>query len=146
MGTKRLGNDHMLWIESATPGTYNLIAGQGNVAITRNSSTVDTTSKDDGKYGSGAPGIATLAVTLAVIPKLPDTNGWTRLETLSNASPQLPFNIQIRKNGAAAVTGDAVFQCSVYGNIDGTDFNQNAPVSGKVNLIAAAAPTVDALA
>jgi hypothetical protein len=32
---KKLGNDYRLWIESATPGTYNMIKGQQDLSINR---------------------------------------------------------------------------------------------------------------
>lgn len=146
MASKKLGSDYMVWIESAVPGTYNLILGQGNCTINRSSSNIDTTSKDDGAYGTGAPGPRALSVDLDILPKLPDANGYTRLETLSNANPAAPFNIQIRKGGTAGLEADAVFTCSVYGNLDSTSFGQAAATSAKVTFTAAAAPTVDALA
>ncbi|MGE3304284.1 MAG: hypothetical protein AB7M12_14360 [Hyphomonadaceae bacterium] len=147
MPSKKLGSDHLVWIESAVAGTYNPILGQGDCIINRSSSNIDTTSKDDGDYGTGAPGPRALSVDLDVLPKLPDANGYTRLETLSNASPRAPFNIQIRKGGlAGASPADVVFQCSVYGNLDNTSFGQAAAVKSKVTFLAAAAPTIDALA
>lgn len=145
MGTKILGNQYMLWVESATPGTYVLPAGQGNIRISRGSSKIDTSSKDDGRYGSGAPGLIDLGVSGSLRPKLPDT-AYTRLETLANANPPVPFNIQIRKNGTAATSSDAVFQCSMYSNLDNTDFPQNGVGEASYSLMAAAAPTIDALA
>ncbi|HEY1605621.1 MAG TPA: phage tail tube protein [Allosphingosinicella sp.] len=146
MSTKILGNNYLLWIESAVAGTYNYPLGQGNLSITRSSSKVDTTSKDDGRYGSSGPGLIDLGVSLEIMPKLPDATGYTRLETLSLANPPAPFNIQIRKNGTSGASGDVVFQCSVYGNLDSSDFNQNAAGSVKASFVAAAAPTVDTLA
>jgi predicted secreted protein len=141
-----LGSDYLVWVESAVAGTYNYIRGQGTATINRGSSTIDTTSKDDGDYGTSAPGPRSLSVDLDIIPKLPDANGYTRLETLSNASPRTPFNIQIRKGGTTASGTDVVFQCSVYGNLDSTAFGQAAAGTVKTSLLAAAAPTVDTLA
>lgn len=147
MPTKKLGSDYMVWVESATPGTYNLILGQGDLTVNRSSSNIDTTTKDDGAYGTGAPGPRALSVDLNVIPKLPDATGYTRLETLSNASPAAPFNIQIRKGGTAGATpADVVFAGSVYGNLDSTTFGQSAAAGIKATFTAAAAPTTDILA
>lgn len=143
---KLLGSNYMVWIESATPGTYNLILGQGDCSINRGSSEIDTTSKDDGDYGTGAPGPRKLSVDLNILPKLPDTTGYTRLETLSNASPRVPFLMQIRKGGVTGGAPDVVFQCSVYGNLDSSSFGQAAAAGVKATFIAAAAPTVDTLA
>lgn len=146
MGTKKLGPDYMLWIESATPGTYNLIQGQGDLSISRSAAKIDTTSKDDLGYGTSAPGLRDLSLSLSVKPKLPDANGYTRLESLCNASPQLPFNVQVRKGGATGGTPDVVFQCLVYGSLDESSFPQAGAVEAKVGFYAAAAPTVDTLA
>jgi predicted secreted protein len=135
MATKLLGNNYLLWVESAVAGTYNYPLGQGQCGITRNSSTIDTTSKDDGKYGSGAPGIATVTVSVDILPKLPDASGYTRLESLCNANPQVPFNIQIRKAGTAGASGDVVFQALVYGNLDSTSFPQNGSGAVKATFV-----------
>jgi hypothetical protein len=144
---KKLGNDYRLWIESAVPGTYNMIAGQQDLAINQSGGTIDTSTKDDFPYGTAGPGLRAISIPYALIPNLPDANGFTRLETLSNAAVATPFNIQIRKGGSAGVTpGDVVFACSCYN----TDFNishgQNDAVKATGTLVAAAAPTTNALA
>jgi len=146
MPKKILGSDYGVWVESAVAGTYNYVLGQGDCTINRGSSSIDTTSKDDGDYGTSAPGPRSLSVDLNIIPFLPDANGYTRLESLSNASPRVPFNIQIRKGGKTGTGTDVVFQCSMYGNLDSTTLGQAAAGTVKASLMAAAAPTVDALA
>lgn len=133
----------MLWVESSTPGTYNLVKGQQGGKVNRNAGNVDLSTKDNAGYGSSAPGLKDWSIDLTVIPDLPDTTGYTRLETLCNASPQAPFNVQIRKNGASGVTADAVFAGSVYGNLDGTDYGQNAAVGVTIKLSGVGAPTTD---
>src|SRR5439155_25270068 len=100
MPTKILGNDVMLWVETATPGTYIMPLGQGNVSISRNSGKIDMSTKDDGRYGSSAPAMIDLGLSGSIRPKLPDT-AYTRLETLGNANPPVPFNVQLRRKGAA---------------------------------------------
>jgi hypothetical protein len=143
---KGLGNNYLVWVESITPGTYNLIKGQQGATISRSSSSIDLGSKDDNGYAASAPGLRTLTISLTVLPNLPDSTGYTRLETLCNASPQAPFNIQIRKGGATGATGDVVFAGSVYGNLDSTGFDQNAGVPVGITFTAAGAPTADTLA
>jgi len=143
---KRLGNDFLLWIESTTPGTYNLVKGQQSLSISRDAGSIDTTTKDDSGYGTSAPGLKSLKLSLDIIPNLPDATGYTRLETLANATPQAPFNIQVRKGGAAGQSSDVVFAGSVYGNISSTEFGQNDAVKAKLEFSAAAAPTTDVLA
>jgi hypothetical protein len=143
---KKLANDYMVWVESATAGTYNVIRGQQGATINRSSSSIDTSTKDDSGYGTSAPGLKGLTVDFSMIPNLPDITGYTRYETLCNAQPVAPFNVQIRKGGLTGSTTDVVFQCLVYGNLDSTGFDQNAAVAVKSTLSAAAAPTVDVLA
>ena len=145
MAGKKLGSDNMVWIESATPGTYNLILGQGDCTINRASSDIDLTTKDDADYGTGAPGPRKLSIDLNIIPKLPDATGFTRLETLAQASPRAAFNIQIRKNGSSGVSGDALFTGSVYANLDSTTLPQGGAVGVKCTFTAAAAPVLDVL-
>lgn len=143
---KSLGKDDMVWLESSTPGTYNLIAGQGDAEINRNAEEIDTTTKDDSGYGTSDFGLKRLEVSLNVIPNLPDTNGFTRLQTLINANPQVAFNIQIRKNGASGSDSDKIFACSVKGVMENTTFPQSGARGVRVRFRAQAAPTTDALA
>lgn len=142
---KKLANEYMVWVESSTPATFNVIRGQQGVTINRGSSDIDTSTKDDSGYGTSAPGLKNLSLDLGIIPNLPDVTGYTRYETLANAQPAVPFNIQIRKGGLTGTTSDVVFACSVYGNLDSTGFEQNTAVSVKTKMNAAAAPTVDTL-
>lgn len=144
--SKGLGNNYWLWIESSTPATYNFIKGQQGCSVSRTAGSIDLSTKDDGGYGSSAPGLRSWSIDLTVLPNLPDANGYTRLETLANASPQVAFNVQIRKGAATGVSGDVVFAGSVYGNLDSTGFDQNAGVPVKVSLSGNGAPTTDVLA
>lgn len=142
---KKLGNDHMVWIESATAGTYTVIRGQQGCTINRTSGSIDLSTKDDGGYGSSAPGLRSLSIDLSILPNLPDALGYTRLETLANAATPAPINIQIRKGGLAGATGDVVFAGPVYANLDSTGFDQNAAVAVKTTFTGAGAPTTDTL-
>lgn len=142
---KKLGNDYLLWVETATAGTFALVKGQQSISITRDAGSIDTSTKDDAGYGTSAPGLKSLKISLDTIPNLPDATGYTRMETLCNASPQAPFNVQIRKGGPTATSADAVFGGSVNGNIDSTEFGQNDAVKSKITFTAAAAPTIDTL-
>ena len=142
---KKLGNDYLVWVETSTAGTFNLVKGQQSVSISRDAGSIDTTTKDDSGYGTSAPGLKSLKLSLDTIPNLPDATGFTRLETLCNANPQAPFNIQIRKGGQTGAVGAVVFAGLVYGNISSTEFGQNDAVKAKVEFTAAAAPTTDVL-
>lgn len=142
---KKLGNEYRLWIESTTPGTYNEIKGQTSMKVNRQSGSIDTSTKDDYPYGTQAPGLKTLTLDVEIYPNLPDANGYTRFETLSQGSA--PVNFQIRKGGSAGNgTTDVVFAASMYiGNMD-SDFGKNDVVKCSAQLSLAAAPTTDALA
>jgi hypothetical protein len=142
---KKLGNDYLVWVDSATAGTFSIVKGQQSISISRDAGSIDTTTKDDLGYGTSAPGLKSLKLSLDTIPNLPDATGFTRLETLCNTVPQAPFNIQIRKGGPNGAAGDVVFAGSVYGNISSTEFGQNDAVKAKVEFTAAAAPTTDVL-
>jgi predicted secreted protein len=140
---KGLANNYRVWLENATAGTYNLIKGQTGASISRSAGSVDLTTKDDGGYGSSAPGTRALTISMSLIPNLPDALGYTRLETLSNSATPAPFKIQVRKGGDAGGTTDVVFEGSVYGNIDTTDFALNAGVTTTHTFTGAGAPTTD---
>jgi hypothetical protein len=142
---KKLGNDYLLWVESATAGTFNLVKGQQSLSISRDAGSIDTSTKDDAGYGTSAPGLKSLKISLDMLPNLPDANGYTRLETLCGVTPAAPFNVQIRKGGPTGVAADVVFAGSVYGNLASTDFGQNDAVKAKAEFSAAAAPTTDTL-
>lgn len=142
---KKNGTDYRLWIESATPGTYNEIKGQTGHDVKRQGGLFDTSSKDDGAYGTEMPGQKKVNLDFEIFPNLPDANGYGRLESAALASPSLPVNFQVRKGGSAGVTGDAVFQASMYiGNFD-TSYPKDGPVKCTFQLALAAAPTIDAL-
>lgn len=142
---KKLGNDYLLWVESAVQGTFNLVKGQQTLSISRDAGSIDTSTKDESGYGTSAPGLKSLKISLDMLPNLPDASGYTRLETLCNAAPAVPFNVQIRKGGQNGAAADVVFAGSVYGNLDSTEFGQNDAVKAKATFSAAAAPTTDVL-
>lgn len=143
----KLANDYRLWIESTTPGTYNIIAGQQDLSVSRQGQTIDISSKDDFPYAAQAAGARNLNITLSGVASLPDATGYTRLETLANALTATPFNIQIRKGGTAGNgTTDVVFAGSVYATDLSNPMSRNDAVKYNVTLVAAAAPTTDALA
>jgi len=140
---KKLGNDYRLWIESTVAGTFNEIKGQTALKINRQSSSIDTSTKDDFPYGTSGSGLKSLTIDFEIYPNLPDANGYTRFETLSQGSANT--NFQIRKNGSTGATGDVVFAASMtIGSLD-TDYPKNDVVkaSGQLNL--AAPPTIDTL-
>ncbi len=143
---KKLGNDYRVWLETVTPGTYAIIKGNQDLSINREGGTIDISTKDDFPYAAQAAGARSVSITASFIPDLPDATGYTRLMTLANALVATPFNIQVRKGGTAGVTGDVVFECSVYCTTNNTAAAQNSAVGVSVTFVAATAPTTDALA
>lgn len=143
---KGIGNDYFLWVESATPGTYYMPKGQQTFQRSGTSDKVDTTSKDSGGYKTGRFTFKDWNGKVDILPDLPDANGYTRLETLVLASPQVPFNIQLRKGGVAGASGDVVFQASVTGSMTQQDASQNAPLKVSFEFMLNGAPTTDAMA
>ena len=144
---KLLSNNYRIWLESATAGTYNELKGNANLSVTRNGSTIDLTSKSDFPYAAQGPGARQVSISAELVVDLPDTLGYTRLETLTNAAVAAPFNIQIRKGGSSGATpADVVFAGSVYCTDLNTDFSVNSGVKVTCTFVAAAAPTTDVLA
>lgn len=144
---KKLSNDYRIWIDSEVPGTPAEIKGNQSLSISRSSSPIDTSTKDDFPYGTAAPGLRSVSVAGGFVPNLPDANGWERVEDVANAAVATPVKIQIRKGGASgAAPADVVFECSMYVTIDSTNMDQNTPLSATVTFTAAAAPTIDTLA
>lgn len=143
---KGLGNNYRLWIESATPGTYNQIKGNTTLSIARQAALIDTSSKDDGNYGTQAPGQRSLTISAEVIPTLPDANGYARLEAAANANPQVATNFQIRKGGDAGADADAVFEGKMWIGDFNTSMDRNDVVKCSFQLTLESAPTTDELA
>lgn len=142
---KKLGNDYRLWIDGSVAGTFAEIKGSQELKVNRQAGNIDTSTKEDFPYGTSAPGARALTIDFGFLPNLPDANGYTRMETISQAVPQAPVRFQIRKGGSAGAVGDVVFDALMnIGNFD-TDFPQNGVVKTTGQLTLAAAPTIDVL-
>lgn len=143
---KKIGNEYLLWIESATAGTFNLIKGQQDGTINRSASTIDTSSKEDYPYGTSSPGSRSVTIPFTYLPNLPDASGHGRFEAIANASTPTSVKIQIRKGGATAVSNDAIFEAVMYITEYTTDLSANSAVKVTATLTLASPPTIDALA
>lgn len=144
---KKLGSDYRLWIESATPGTYNMIKGNVSLSYAASGSTIDTTSKDDYPFSTRAAGQRDLSIDFEIVPDLPDATGYTRFETQANLTAPTPTNFAIRKGGASgADPADVVVKGSFYITDLSVTLNNNEPVKVTGKLIAASAPTTFTLA
>lgn len=140
---KRLASDYRLFVQSATPATFNQPAGQGNLTINRGKAFSSSATKDTEGVDTQTPGLRTLTLTQAIIPDLPDANGYTRMETLDKSNVAEVY--QIRKK-PFATPGDIVFECLMYTALDNTGLEQGSSVSAGVTLQPAAQPTIDTLA
>lgn len=141
---KKAGNDYRLYIEGTTPGTFAEIKGQQDVVINRSTSMIDSTTKDDGAYGTQRPSQKQVTINCSILPDLPDATGYTRLETVALAATQVSNKFQVRK--APYATGDVVFAASMFVG----DFNTSAPRNDMLkvdfNLSLDGPPTADTLA
>jgi hypothetical protein len=138
-----LGNAYLAWFEGATAGTYTVLKGQGTYSETRSQPKIDTSDKTTTGYSTGAYGNTDYEGSLDLRVNLPDTT-YTRVESM--ALSQTPMNFQIRKNGVAGTTTDAIFSALVNVSIGSRSFNKDGTVDVKITVSLAAAPTVDALA
>jgi len=139
---KKLGSDYRLFIQSTTAGTFNQPAGQGNLSIDRGKGFSSNATKDQEGVDTQIPGLRTITVKQDITPDLPDSNGYTRMETLDKSNAAEVY--QIRKKPFA--TTDVVFECSMYTSLDSSGFDQGASVKTPVTLQPASQPTVDTLA
>lgn len=143
---KQLGNDRRLWVESSTPGTYNMVKGNQQLSISRSSATIDGTTKDDFPFNVNLPGNRNHSLKATFQPDLPDANGFERLRSLARAATVAAINIQVRKGGATgAAPADVEYACSMYVTDDDSTSNQGEVNGSSLAFVPAAAPTVDLL-
>lgn len=143
---KKLGNDYRLWIVASDGTTFSEVKGQTALSITRQGGLFDTSTKDDGAYATQGPGLKGVSISCTIFPNLPDTTGYTRLETVALASPAVANLFQVRKGGSSATGTDVVFAASLYVSNFNTEAPKNGPVQVTFELGLAAAPTTDLLA
>lgn len=142
---KLYGNDYMLWVESTTPGTYNLLKGQTNLTESRSRPSIDTSDKTTSGYSTGSFGNQSLSLSCDVNVDLPDTTGYTRIETNSNAKTAI--KCQVRKGGAAGATpADVVLEATWFASLSNKNFPKDGVVNAKVDLALASQPTIDLMA
>lgn len=143
---KSFGKDDLLWIETATAGTFAFPKGQGDLSISRGRDKIDLSDKTSAGFKQTGYGLADLTLTLDIQPDLPDITGFTRLVTLCNAQPPVSFRIEVRGKGSAGVAADAIFAAPVYGQITNSDSPTGGVRRVKVEFGLAGAPTVDLVA
>jgi len=144
MGSKLLGSDYRLWIESSTAGTFNQIKGQTKMKVSRSRAEIDSSSKDDEGWDTSLNGNKKLTIDLELKPSLPDANGFSRMESAFASGD--PTRFQIRKGGADGGETDVVFDCvMIVGSFDDQKDNGDV-VQVTSQLRVNQAPTVDTLA
>jgi hypothetical protein len=117
---RKYGNDYHLWVENATPAPTTASRARARCSVNRNGRRSTSRRRRTSPTPRRASGHArSLTISIEIMVDLPDANGYTRLETLANATSPTPFNVQVRKGGVAGTGSDVVFQGSVYI----TDFN-----------------------
>lgn len=137
---KTLGDDYRLFVKDATGDTFSQPAGQGNLTINRNSSPIDQTTKDNGKYGASAPGPKTLTISQAFIPDLPDA-AYTRMKALDASGDTAVYQVRYKPFAPANVE----FECLCYTVFGDTSLEQRGNRATSATLNAAEAPTMDKL-
>ena len=138
---KKLGNDYRLFIgDGGGTEVFTEIAGQQDLSITRQTASIDTSTKDNFPYATQASGLKTLSISFNLIPDLPDAAGYGELETQALATTPVPWNFQVKKSSTV------VFEGSMYIGDFNTSFGQNDAVKVTGTLTLADAPTTDALA
>lgn len=137
---KKLGNDYRLFIgDGGGTEVFAEIAGQQDLSVTRQGQTIDTSTKDNFPYGTAAPGLKSLSIAFNLIPDLPDASGYGELESQALSTSPVPWNFQVKK------ASTVVFQCSMYITDFNSSFGQNDAVKVTGTLVAAEAPSIDAL-
>ena len=137
----KLGNDKKLFIQSATPGSYNELKGQGSLTRSQKAASIDISDKNSAPFSLTAPGNFDISIDQAGVVDLPDVNGIERAYTQWKARTTELFEIRKAPYG----NGDAIWRASCY--ITGFDLDE--PKDGaspyKISLGLAAAPTLDTL-
>ncbi len=131
------GDDHFVFIEAATAGSFTKVKGQRELSHSFSMGTYSQSTKDSPIEINGAAGV-THVITFAFMPDLPDANGATRLKTL--ASSRATTRLQIR-NAADVVVFDCVMRVTGFN----TEYPFRDGVGVQCTLSPAAAPTLDLL-
>lgn len=136
-------DDYRLWVgNGAGPEVFYEVQGQKGLRYRKSRAKVDQTVKSD-DYEAARPGLGSIALSLDLSPKLPDANGYSRLETAHGAKTLV--NLQIRKGGDTATADDAVFAIAAYVQEIGPNLDPKADASDSVVFMPTGSPTVDEL-
>lgn len=140
----KLGNNFRLFIESATPGTYNQIAGQRDLEVSGSQSFEDASSKDTGQYAVKIPQQREVTISLDIVPNFPDANGYGRLQAVANASVTEAVGIEIREAPYAS-PADVRFRAKMFVGNFSKPIPMNGVYTASASFSLAEAPTIDQL-
>ena len=137
------GNNYRAFIESATAGTFNQIAGQRALSYDTSLATYSVATKDSGAFDINGAGLLSLNLSVEVVPNLPDANGFTRCETLHNTRVNTA-RVQVRKSPFSG--SDIIFDAPILvtGIPKSAPFNDT--VAGPISFALSGVPTVNTLA
>jgi hypothetical protein len=138
---KLSGNDFRLFVGTGN-GSGAQPKGQGDLTIERGKAWSSNATKDQEGVDTQQPGLRTITVKQAIIPDLPDADGYERLEELDKTNE--PEIFEIRKKPWADETS-VIFRCSMYVSLDSSGYGQGASVATPFTLVPAENPTVDKL-
>lgn len=129
------GKDWRLHIKSGA--AFIAIGGETSLRWSRSSQEQDLGDKDSGVYGAKSFGQQNIQFAVAGNLKLPDA-GFTAAENASKASPP-QIEVQIKKGAIIKYQG-----LVAIGNFS-ADFPKEGPATYSMDMVNAAAPTVDNL-
>lgn len=131
------GNEYRVHLQSATAGTFNAFAGQRGASKTSSRPTFSKASKSSTVDIQGV-GTRQFTITMEGVLTLPDSNGFTRAETLYAAGTAEKIKV-INGNGS----GTDVFEGSVH--ISKLDVSPpfNGEVTYSMEFVPAADPVTD---
>lgn len=137
----KIGNDYNVWTAATIGGTYARFAGQQNGSLGGARQTADASHKTSGGVALRVAGLIDVPIDLTFVADLPDTGGYTVVETAFKTGAAI--GVAIRKGGAAGAVGDNVFLCEMIITALNIDFALNGVVSGTVKFEPFAAPVTN---
>ena len=144
MGTKLLGNNYQIWVNTTVGGgapVFVQIGGQGTAKRNMTRATIDTSDKNSYPYKTSSPGSIALSLDVAIKVALPDV-GFTFLEqAVLNGTP---VQVQIRRGGAAGISpADVNLDGLFYATDCSTTMNLDGVVDASIKLELASPPTTN---
>jgi predicted secreted protein len=130
-------NLYQCFIESSTPGTFNVIKGQRSSSVGASLNTYSIATKDSGGWDINGAGLLQADMSVELVPDLPDSTGYTRCETLFAA--KTATRVQWRFGSTV------VFDAPVLITSINRDFPFNDAVGSQISFVLTGAPTVNAL-